>query len=102
MEGADDVVGAGFGEETFVKAGAIIQLSPMSDSAAIIELADVISELLADPARREEIGECAKRLVNQNRGATRQTVEWLRPILSDSSKVAERVSSLRAQSAPTE
>src|SRR5882672_12674074 len=32
--------------ETFVAAGAIIQLQPMSDSAAIVELANVISELL--------------------------------------------------------
>jgi 3-deoxy-D-manno-octulosonic-acid transferase len=88
--------------ETFVKAGAIVQLSPMSDSAAIIDLADVISQLLADPARRQELGQRAKRLVAQNRGATTQTVEWLRPILSISPKLTDRVSSLRAKSACTE
>lgn len=86
--------------ETFVKAGAIIQLKPMSDSAAIVELANVISELLADPARRRELGGLAQSLVNENRGATERTLESLSSILSNPASTVERVGSLSANSAP--
>jgi len=86
--------------ETFVKAGAIIQLKPMSDSAAIVELANVISELLADPARRRELGGLAQSLVNENRGATERTLESLSSILSNPASAVERVGSLSANSAP--
>ena len=68
--------------QTFVEAGAIIQLRTMSDSAAMVELANVISELLADPARRRELGELAQSLVNKNHGATARTLESLNSILS--------------------
>ena len=68
--------------QTFVEAGAIIQLGTMSDSAAMVELANVISELLADPARRRELGELAQSLVNDNHGATARTLESLNSILS--------------------
>ncbi|HAF21721.1 MAG TPA: hypothetical protein DCK93_02230 [Blastocatellia bacterium] len=87
--------------ETFVAAGAIIQLNPISDSAVITELADVISELLLNPGRRQEVGERARRLVNENRGATDRTLELLTSILRDSPNVAQTDSSLRAQGAPT-
>lgn len=86
--------------ETFVEAGAIIQLKPMTDSAAIVELANVISELLADPARRRELGGLAQSLVNENRGATERTLESLSSILSNPASAAERVGSLSANSAP--
>jgi len=80
--------------ETFVDAGAIIQLHPISDSAAIIELGDVISELLANPERRKELGERARSLVAQNRGATERTLDLLSSILPNSSNVVEQVSCL--------
>ena len=86
--------------ETFVKAGAIIQLKPMPDSAAIAELANVISALLADPARRRELGRLAQSLVNENRGATERTLESLSPILSNPASAVERLNSLSANSAP--
>jgi 3-deoxy-D-manno-octulosonic-acid transferase len=85
--------------ETFVNAGAIVQLQPMSDSAAIVELANVISELLADPTSRRELGRRARNLVNENRGATERTLESLSPMLSNQASVAQRVS-LSASSAP--
>lgn len=69
--------------ETFVEAGAIVQLRTMSDSAAMVELANVISELLADPARRRELGKLAQSLVNDNHGATARTLEALNSILSN-------------------
>lgn len=86
--------------ETFVKAGAIIQLEPMSDSAAIFELANVLSGLLADPARRRELGGLAQSLVNQNRGATQRTLDWLDSILSNRANSEEPAGSLSAKSAP--
>jgi 3-deoxy-D-manno-octulosonic-acid transferase len=86
--------------ETFVKAGAIIQLKPMSDSASIVELSNVILELLADPARRREIGGLAQTLVDENRGATERTLESLSPILSNTANAGKRVRSLTAGRAP--
>jgi 3-deoxy-D-manno-octulosonic-acid transferase len=86
--------------ETFVRAGAIIQLKPASDSAAIVELANVISELLADPARRRELGGLAQRLVSENRGATERTIKSLSSILSNPANGIERDGSLRAKSGP--
>ena len=86
--------------ETFLDAGAIVQLPPMSDSAAIVELANVISELLADPAGRLKLGTIAQGLVNENRGATERTLQLLGSILSKPASVVDRVTSLNANSAP--
>jgi 3-deoxy-D-manno-octulosonic-acid transferase len=85
--------------ENFVNAGAIVQLEPTSDSAAIVELANVISELLADPTSRRELGTRARNLVNENRGATERTLESLRSMLSNQARAAQRVS-LSASRAP--
>jgi 3-deoxy-D-manno-octulosonic-acid transferase len=84
--------------ETFLRAGAICQLQPISDSAAIIELADAITELLADPAGRRELGALGQSLVNENRGATERTLQSLDPILATSPM--ESPDSLRAKRAP--
>jgi 3-deoxy-D-manno-octulosonic-acid transferase len=86
--------------DTFVKAGAIIQLKPMSDSAAIVALADMITDLLADPTRRRELGGLAQGLVNENRGATERTLESLSPILSKASSAVDQAGSLSASNAP--
>lgn len=87
--------------ENFVNAGAIIQLPPLSDSEAAVELANVSSELLTNPARRKQIGDHARRLVKENRGATERSLDLLSSILLYSGNVVENVNSLRAQSAPT-
>lgn len=86
--------------ETFVRAGAIVQLQPMSDLEATLELATVISQLLVEPAKREELGALARSLVNENRGATGRTLQSLSSILSNPASVAEHVGSLRANGAP--
>jgi 3-deoxy-D-manno-octulosonic-acid transferase len=86
--------------ESFVKAGAILQLPPLSDSAAIVELANLISELLVDPARRLTLGTRARSLVKENRGATERTLQSLSSILSPSASVIERVGSLGAKGVP--
>jgi 3-deoxy-D-manno-octulosonic-acid transferase len=87
--------------ETFVKANAIVQIPSMPEAEAPAELATVISELLADPARRERIGALAQNLVNQNRGATHRTVRLLEPLLLLPSKRVEEIDSVRVQRAPT-
>ncbi|HEY0430585.1 MAG TPA: 3-deoxy-D-manno-octulosonic acid transferase [Pyrinomonadaceae bacterium] len=84
--------------ETFVEAGAIVQLKPLSDSAAIVELANVITALLADPARREELGTRALNLVVENRGATARALQSLSPIFAASGKTASVA--LKSNSAP--
>jgi 3-deoxy-D-manno-octulosonic-acid transferase len=85
--------------ETFVAAGAIIQLQPMSDSAAIVALSNVISELLADPDRRRQLGALSQNLVNKNRGATDRTLDSLTALLSAPAKDVERFQSLSANNA---
>jgi 3-deoxy-D-manno-octulosonic-acid transferase len=87
--------------ETFLNAGAIIQLPPMPDSAAISELTTVISELLANPVKRQLLGARGKALVTENLGATERTLELLTSIIPNSSVVEGSVHSLRAQRAPT-
>ena len=86
--------------ETFLRAGAIVQLPPLSDWKATMDLAKVISELLANPARRLELGARARELVNENRGATERTLQSLAPILSQPAKVTDPAASLGARCAP--
>ncbi len=86
--------------ETFVKAGAIIQMRPMSYLEATVELANVISALLIDPGRRRELGDRARSLVNENRGATERTLKLLNFILPNSPNIGG-ASSLRAHGAST-
>ena len=63
--------------ETFVDAEAVVQLPPMPEDEAPTELASAMAELLEDPARRNKLGERARRLVEQNRGATERTLDLL-------------------------
>lgn len=63
--------------ETFVDADAVIQLLPLGEEEAKPELAAVLAALLADPERQSELGERARQLVEQNRGATNRTLDLL-------------------------
>jgi len=65
----------------FVKAGAVIQLPPMSEAEAAVELANVFQQLLGDPEKRAELGKRAMGVVSQNRGATERTLDLLGSIL---------------------
>lgn len=87
--------------ETFSKADALVQLSPMPEANAREELTTVLTSLLLDNARRADIGARAKKLVNQNRGATQRTVDWLEPLLLSSPAADSQASSLRVQNAST-
>jgi 3-deoxy-D-manno-octulosonic-acid transferase len=86
--------------ETFVKAKAIVQLQPMSDSATIVELADVILELLGDDLRRSELAGMAQKLMSENRGATERTLRAISPLLAAPATAGESATSFRAKSAP--
>jgi 3-deoxy-D-manno-octulosonic-acid transferase len=71
--------------EAFVKAQAIVQLPPMPVTEAPAELIRTFSELLANPAQREQIGTRARKLLEANRGATQRTAQFLEPLLVSSS-----------------
>ena len=86
--------------ESFVKANAVVQLERMSDSATIVELADVILELLGDEKRCRELATSAQKLMGENRGATRRTLESLHSLLITSARAADSSSSMRARGAP--
>lgn len=68
---------------TFVEAGAVVQLSSNAEPATTDQLRAELSELLSNPLRRQELGQRAKRLVIQNLGATQRTLDLLAPILDN-------------------
>jgi 3-deoxy-D-manno-octulosonic-acid transferase len=68
---------------------ALIQLPKLSLDAAPAALARVISEHLSDEARRKAIGKRAQEVCNQNRGATRETVEMIINLLQPASPAAQ-------------
>jgi 3-deoxy-D-manno-octulosonic-acid transferase len=65
----------------FNEHGALVQLPAVSDEDAAGELARVMTELLADDARRRELGARARAALEQYRGATARTVEFIAPLL---------------------
>jgi len=76
--------------ETFVEAGAMIQLPPVPASAASEELASAIAELISNPARRVTLGKRAREVVNENRGATERTLLALEAVLAAPNLLAEK------------
>jgi 3-deoxy-D-manno-octulosonic-acid transferase len=67
---------------TFVQADALVQLAPLSDQEAVTKVTEVLEELLRDPERRQALGERARNLVFENRGATERTLEILSTVLT--------------------
>jgi 3-deoxy-D-manno-octulosonic-acid transferase len=68
--------------QSFVEAEAIVQFPPLADAEVTVLLANTISELLAAPARRLELGTRARKLVNENRGATERTLRSIEALLA--------------------
>lgn len=87
--------------ESFVEANAIIQLPPLPAADASEVLANTISESLANPAERLELGKRAQQLVNANRGATERTLRALDSMLARPAKESTSQESLSANNAPT-
>jgi 3-deoxy-D-manno-octulosonic-acid transferase len=67
--------------DEFVRAEAIIQLPAMTDSDTTMELEQLFAALLGDGDKRRMLGERARQLINQNRGATELTMESLKTLL---------------------
>jgi 3-deoxy-D-manno-octulosonic-acid transferase len=64
--------------EEFARSEAIIQLPAMPDLETTLALETLLATLLADRDKRKILGERAKQMVNQNRGATQRTMESLK------------------------
>lgn len=77
---------------------ALVQLTDVSFADAPEELAAVFNELLQDKSRRREIGQRAKAVCEQNRGATERSIAIIRRLL-ESPKSVDEVFSLPTVSA---
>jgi 3-deoxy-D-manno-octulosonic-acid transferase len=71
----------------FVEQDALVQLPPVEGAEAARALAGALRDLLGDDARRRRMGERAREVLQQNRGATARTVKMLAPLLQQRSEV---------------
>lgn len=68
----------------FLARGALIQLPETKDESEAADLlAREVFELLTDDARRDELGQNARRALDENRGATARTVDFIAPLLKE-------------------
>lgn len=68
----------------FLEADALIQLPDLPDAETSTRLAEVFQNLLSDSQRRTAIATHARHVLQQNRGATARTIEFIAPLLSSS------------------
>lgn len=87
--------------KAFVQAEAIVQLPAMPDSEIELALEKMFVTFLSDQHIRRLMGERARQLVNQNRGATERTMALLKELLAGSAASAKSVSTLRNETAST-
>jgi 3-deoxy-D-manno-octulosonic-acid transferase len=87
--------------EAFVRAEAIVQLPAMPDSDAALELKRLFAKFLTEPDKQRLIGERAKQLINQSRGATERTMELLKAVLANKPAPAESATTLHHKHART-
>jgi 3-deoxy-D-manno-octulosonic-acid transferase len=64
---------------------ALVQLRDVDIASAEHELARALRELLEDEAQRRRMGERARAVLEQNRGATARTIEMLAPLMNQMS-----------------
>ncbi|HEY0386160.1 MAG TPA: 3-deoxy-D-manno-octulosonic acid transferase, partial [Pyrinomonadaceae bacterium] len=69
----------------FLEADALVRLPALALKDAPLSLAYVLQELLANPERRRALGENARAVLENNRGATERTIKLLAPIFAPSS-----------------
>ena len=67
----------------FVRQEAIVQLPELGEKQISSRLAEVFRELLQDPEKRRKLSVNAFGVMQENRGASRKTIENLRALLSD-------------------
>jgi 3-deoxy-D-manno-octulosonic-acid transferase len=87
--------------EAFLEAGALVQLPALSESEAPDALADALGGLLADDGRRRILGQQARAVLEQNRGATARTVELLAELFAAPTGTASRPEAKGAREAAT-
>jgi 3-deoxy-D-manno-octulosonic-acid transferase len=75
--------------KAFIEARALVQLPDLTESEAAPVLAQALEELLEDDEWRRGFGERARIVLEQNRGATKRTIEGLTAILSSSPTAQE-------------
>ncbi|HUE80518.1 MAG TPA: 3-deoxy-D-manno-octulosonic acid transferase [Pyrinomonadaceae bacterium] len=85
---------------TFVEAGAVLQLSQVSEADAANELEKLFTGLLADEIQREEMGKRARVTMEKNVGATARTVQMLMPMLDRRQAPKSPLSQISIESAP--
>lgn len=64
----------------FLEKDAIVQLPKLEEKDISAKLAASFAELLQNAEKREKLSENAFRVVQSNRGASRKTIEYLKPI----------------------
>jgi 3-deoxy-D-manno-octulosonic-acid transferase len=64
----------------FLERDALVQLPEASEGTAAHILAETLGRLLEDDERRRRVGENARAVLDENRGATARTVEMLAPL----------------------
>lgn len=83
------------------EAKAIVQLPPVDSADASRELARKLTELLANPERRNELASRAKQLIVTNQGATDRTIKLIAPLLSTPRQNSSESNSLLTANAQT-
>ncbi|HJR09708.1 MAG TPA: 3-deoxy-D-manno-octulosonic acid transferase [Pyrinomonadaceae bacterium] len=71
----------------FLERGALIQLPALTEQDAPAALAQIFRELLNTDERRRRTGERARAALEQNRGATDKTIEYLASLIEQRSEV---------------
>jgi 3-deoxy-D-manno-octulosonic-acid transferase len=74
--------------ELLNEAKAIVQLPPLQTQTAAEALAHELTELLAAPERCAELGNRARDMVFQNRGAADRTIAIIKPLFKHSSRTS--------------
>jgi len=74
--------------KTFAAAEAIVQVPPMETEQYPDYLAELLADLIKDSVRRQSLAHRAGRLVEENRGATASTMQWLNEMLTDRAESA--------------
>ena len=82
-------------------AGAIVQLPAVEGAVAVAELTHVFSKLFANAAERQALGQRAKQLVTDNRGAAARTLELITPLLSGEPHASSPTDTMLAANAHT-
>jgi 3-deoxy-D-manno-octulosonic-acid transferase len=74
----------------FLEKDALVQLPKLDEKEIPARLAESFAKLLEDAPSREKLAENAFRVMQSNRGATRKTIEYLKPLLESQSESRQK------------